>query len=124
MAFYHEFDSSRTTEADFPSLQAQLVAFDATALLGHTFGTKIYTVSKSTAWTAPQITGAMSVINNAPAVTDNLMAQNEIDTLRIAINAIVFSLVDEINILRNLHSLAPRTYQGAIAVIRSKAGSL
>ena len=124
MAFYHEFDSSRTTEADLPSLQTQITAIDITALLAHTFGTKIYTVSKSTDWTAPQITGTMNVINNAVTVTNNLVAQTEIDGIRIAIEAIIYSLVDEINILRNLHSLPPRTYAGAIATIRSKAGSL
>ncbi len=124
MAFYHDFNSTRTNEADLPALYIQLKTFDSTALASHIIGTQIYTISKSTAWTAPQIATAMNVVNNAVAFTLNTSAQTEIDTLRIAVNAIVFSLVDEINILRNLHSLAPRTYQGAIAVIRSKAGSL
>lgn len=122
--FYQKFVATRTTEPHLPSLQKQLQANDASAVLAHLPGTKDYTIKKSSAWTQQQITGTLNIINNAVTITNQLNAQDEIDNLRIAIEAIIFSLVDEVNILRALHSLPPRTYQGAIQTIRDKAGTL
>lgn len=117
------FTSARATEPDRATLLAQLRALDATAGVQHDPG-PTYRVKKATAWTGPQITAAQNVIDTAPAATPALTAQSMIDTMPIFEKAIILTLIDELNTLRALHSLAPRTVAQAIAAVRTKAGTL
>jgi hypothetical protein len=75
MASYQSFTTPRTTEADFVSLLAQLRALDATAGIQHQPGTPTYVIKKATAWTAPQIAAAQTVIDTAPETTPQMRYQ-------------------------------------------------
>lgn len=75
-------------------------------------------------WTAPQIAAAQALLESTAAVTPQIEAQRAVDAWPIAYRALVLTLIDELNILRNLHGLAPRTPAQAITAIRNKAGTL
>lgn len=95
---------------------------DATAVL--IFDGSAWRGKKATAWTAPQIADAQTILDTTPALTKQVEAQREIDEWPIMFRALVLTLIDELNILRNLHGLAPRTPAQAITAIRNKAGTL
>jgi hypothetical protein len=57
------------------SLLAQLRALDATAGIQHQPGTPTYVIKKATAWTAPQIAAAQTVIDTAPETTPQMRYQ-------------------------------------------------
>jgi len=124
MAAYQTFTSARATEPDRSSLLAQLRALDATAGVQHDPGSATYRIKKATTWTGPQITAAQNVIDTAPASSPQLTAQALIDAMPIFEKAIILTLIDELNILRALHSLPARTVPQAIAAVRTKAGAL
>jgi len=148
MAAYQTFTSPRLTEPDPGSLLAQLRALDATAGMQHTVGTAIYRLKKATAWTGPQIAAAQNVIDTAPASSPQLTAQTAIDAMPIFEKAIILTLIDELNLLRDwivafkvqtaaatslanlqtrvaaLPDMPDRTVPQAIAAVRTKAGAL
>jgi hypothetical protein len=147
VADYHTFTSPRATEPDRVSLVAQLRALDATAGVQHLPG-PTYILKKATTWTAPQITAAQNVIDTAPASSPQLTAQALIDQMPIFEKAIVLTLIDELNLLREwivafkaqtaaatslanlqtrvaaLPDMPDRTVPQAIAAVRTKAGTL
>ncbi len=124
--FYQEFTSNRVTEPDPGSLFAQLRALDASAGVSHDLGTQAYTVKKNTAWLPAHVTAAQNVINTAPAVTPQLIAQREIDQWPIATRALVLALIDQLNTIRAALPvpLAPITPAQALSAVRAKAGTL
>lgn len=122
--FSWPFTSSRTTEPHLPTLLTQLRALDPTAGVAHQVGTAEYVVKKATTWTSPQRTAAQNTIDNAPEITPQLIAQDEIDRWPISMRAFAETLLDEINLLRAQLSLAPRTPAQVITAIRNKAGTL
>jgi hypothetical protein len=124
MADYHVFTSARSTVPDPAQLLVQLRALDPTAGMD---GVRVpITVKKATTWTATQITAAQNVIDTAPAMTPQSVAQAEIDAWPIMFRSLVLALVDEINILRSHPAigLTARTPAQAIAAIRNKAATL
>jgi hypothetical protein len=124
-AAYQSFASGRTTEPDPASLLTQLrAAVDATVGVQHAVGAVGYLLKKGTAWTAAQITAAQTVLDTAPAATDQLTAQSLVDALSLLDKAQDLALLDEINVLRTALSLAPRTVVQALTAIRAKAGQL
>jgi hypothetical protein len=68
--------------------------------------------------------GKIEILEDSPAITEQLQAQVEIDDLPVLLKAIVLTLIDELNILRTAAGLQPRTTQQAITAIRAKAGTL
>lgn len=123
MSIYHTFISIRVTEPDKGSLLALLRALDSSAGVQHDFGPK-FIIKKSTDWNQQQINAAQNVLDNAPASSPSLTAQNEIDNWPISVKALVLTLIDQLNMLRSLHSLPAITPAQAIAAIRTKAGIL
>jgi len=126
MAAYQTFTTARATELDGASLLAQLRAIDATAGVQHVSGTSTYTIKKATAWTAPQIAAAQTVLDTAPAATPELTAQADVDAFPIAWKALVLALIDQLNTIRAAlpTPLGPITPATALAAIRAKAGQL
>lgn len=124
--FYQQFISTRTTEPDPGTLFAQLRALDATTGLSHDPGTQIYRVKKATAWLPGHLTAAQNVIDTAPAVSPQLIAQNEIDHWPISQKALVLALIDQLNTIRAAlpSPLPPITPAQALAAVRAKAGTL
>lgn len=125
MSFYQAFTSARATEPDPGSLLAQLRALDATAGVQHDPGPN-YVIKKNSAWLPGHITAAQNVIDTAPAVTAQLLAQNEIDHWPVATKALVLALIDQLNVIRAAlpTPLPPITPAQAIQAIRNKAGTL
>lgn len=97
--FYQAFSTARTTEPDPASLLASLRALDATAGVQHTSGPQ-YVIKKATAWTAPQIAAAQTVIDTAPAATPQLAFQAAVDAFTPLDLAVMRVLLDEVNVLR------------------------
>jgi hypothetical protein len=124
--FYQLFTTARLEDADLDLLLAQLRALDASAGIRHDFGTPIYKVKKSTAWTTPQITAVQNIIDTAPTRTPQTIAQSEVDRWPIAVQALVLTLIDQINVLRSKlpTPLPPITPAQAIQAVRDKAGTL
>lgn len=124
MSAYHTFSTARTTTPDRVAMVANLKAALADpsavlALVGDEWRGK-----KNTAWTAEQIATAQTVLDTAPEFTTLVEAQRTIDSYPIHLRALVLTLIDELNTLRDLHGLAPRTPQQAITAIRNKAATL
>jgi len=123
--FYQPFVSARATEPEPVTLIANLRALDATAGVQHEVG-PAYVLKKGSAWTAPQIAAAQTVIDTAPAATAQLVAQTTIDQMPIATKAIVLALIDQLNVVRSklIPALPDITPAQAIAAVRAKAGTL
>jgi hypothetical protein len=81
---------------------------------------------KSTDWTPAQIASAQTIFDTVAPLTPQTIAQREIDNWPITLRALVLTLIDELNILRQHPAigLQPRTPQQAITAIRNKAGTL
>lgn len=122
--FYRTFTRNKPNDADYESLFNALRALDATVGIQHDSATLIYKLKKNTAWLAAHITAAQNEIDNAPDASNQLDASGLINHLSIAQQATVLAIIDEINILRNLHGLAPRTPQQAFQAIKDKALTL
>lgn len=122
--FYRTFTRNKPNDADYESLFNALRALDATVGIQHDPATLIYKLKKNTAWTNPQATAAQTEIDNAPDASNQLDAAGNINHLSIAQQATVLAIIDEINILRAQHSLAPRTPQQAYQAIKDKALTL
>lgn len=124
---YQAFTSSRTTWPDEPQLLASLRStVDATIGFSIDRTTRQIAVKKNSAWTQPQITSAQNVIDTAPAVTPQTVAQAEIDAWPIAQRALVLALIDQLNVIRSKLSppLPDITPAQALAAVRAKAGTL
>lgn len=126
MASYQPFTSARLTEPDPALLLSQLKALDASAGVQHELGTQAYVIKKATGWSQPQINAVQNVIDTAPAATPQTRAQTRIDSLPISEQAIILTLLDQINVLRAalpvpLPAITPAQ---ALSAIRAKAGSL
>lgn len=123
--FYQHFTSTRTTIPDPTQLQAQLRALDPTAGVSQTSPGN-FDVKKNTVWTQPQITAAQNVIDTSPPVTQQSIAQAEIDAWPIAQKALALALIDQLNVIRS--KLAPPlgaiTPAQALQAVRDKAGTL
>jgi len=126
MAAYQTFTSTRFTEPDLPTLVAQLRAVDTTIGIGPRLGGGPFVVKKTTAWTTQQITAAQTVIDTAPATSDQLTAQALIDAMPIYDRARDAVIVDQFNVIRaRLPTPLPDiTAQQVITAIRNKAGQL
>lgn len=146
--FYHQFTANRATEADPATLFSQLRALDATAGIQHDPGTQTYVLKKLTDWTSGQITAAQNVLDTAPATSPELTAQALIDAMPVFEKAILLTIIDELNILRDwimsfkaataaatslanlqtrvaaLSNMPDRTPAQAIQAVRDKAGTL
>lgn len=146
--FYSDFTTVRLTEPEPLMLLANLRALDATAGIQHDLGTRAYRLKKGTAWTGPQIAAAQTVLETSPALTPQTAAQSFIDNMPIVEKAIVLTIIDEINVIRDwfvafqattalavsladlkarvaaLPSMPDRTVPQAIAAVRAKAGTL
>lgn len=122
MADYHTFTSTRITTPDFASLLANLRALDATA--GVIWFGNEYRVKKNTAWTQPQINAAQNVIDTSPAATDRLAAKNIINNWPIEMRALLYVMLDQINVLRAQHSLSQITPQQVLTAVLNKADTL
>lgn len=124
-AFYQAFTAARTTEPDYDSLLSTLRSADATIGLRRD-DTTLWTLKKSTLWTAPQIAAAQNVLNTVAARTDESLAQAEVDKLGIRERAILLTLLDQLNLLRlqPITVMASVTPAQAIAAVRTKAGTL
>lgn len=125
--FYHAFSAARTTTPDPAQLLTQLRVADPTigvAPWPDSLGR--IQVKKNSTWTAPQITAARDVIETAPAVTPQSLAQALIDRYPIEWRALALTLVDQINVLRTHPAigLAAVTPQQALTAIRNKAATL
>lgn len=124
MAFYTDITVARK-EPEPITLAKQLTAALATEVpFAHMVGTDAYRLKKDTDWTPADIALATSTITNAPALTEQLQAQVTIDALPVLLKAIVLTLIDEVNILRQAAGMQPRTVQQAINAIKNKAGTL
>jgi hypothetical protein len=126
MSAYQQFTSPRLTEPDPASLFNTLRGLDASAGVQHFAGSGIWTLKKSTVWTANQITAAQNVIDTAPVTSPQLTAQSDIDQWPIELKALVLTLIDQLNVIRaNLPTpLNPISPAQALAAIRAKAGTL
>lgn len=121
--FYQNFTTQRTTEADPNTLLKNLRTNDATIGVQHPQFSQ-YTLKKSTAWTANQINAAQSTIDNCPPMTTNTVAQYQVDVYPKSIQALILTLIDEINMLRGLHGLVAKTPGEVFQAIRDKAGTI
>jgi len=126
MSAYQTFTSARATEPDPTSLLALLRALDPTAGVAHDSGLDTYRLKKATAWTAPQIAAAQTVLDTAPASSPQLSAQAAVDGWPLELKALALALIDQLNVLRAALPvpLPPITPAQAIAAIRAKAGTL
>jgi hypothetical protein len=126
MAAYRTFTSARATEPDLATLIAQLRALDASAGVQHDPGSPTYIIKKATAWTTPQGNAAQAVIDAAPASSPQLSAQALIDNLSLVDQAIILTLIDQLNTIRAALPvpLGAITPAAAINAIRTKAGTL
>lgn len=127
--FYQPFTSARATEPDPALLFAQMRTLDPTAGIQHSAGSSAYILKKATAWTGPQITAAQNVLDTAPAVTPQSLAQAEIDAWSITTRALVLALIDQLNVLRaDMTTLGINrpaiTAPAALAAVRAKAATL
>jgi hypothetical protein len=123
----YTFTSPRTTEPDPASLLAQLRALDATVGVQHeSILPAIYVLKKATAWTAPQIAAAQTVLDTAPDASLRMTAKAEIAAMSIFQQAILLMLLDEINVLRAAlpSPLPPVTKQQAFQRALAKADTL
>lgn len=124
--FYKDFTSPRTTMVDEISLRATLIGMDPTAGIAVSPDGKSFHVKKSTAWTPQQITAVQNAINNASALTPQLIAQREIAAWPISMKAFAYALVDRLNVMGAAMTppLAPITEADVMNAILAKAGSL
>lgn len=125
MSAYQSFTSARQTDPDAASLLALLRALDPTA--GVQYGeTGQFVIKKATAWTAPQIATAQTVIDTAPATSPALSAQAQIDNMPVFEKAILLALLDQINTIRGalVPPLSAITPAQALSAVRTKAGQL
>jgi hypothetical protein len=123
--FYVSLTTTRTTAPDLPALLAAVRAATgdpSTALVLTDDGT--WRGKKAAEWSPAHIAAAQSALDTTPALTVQLEAQRKIDTYPIELRAHVLAMIDEINILRRLHSLGDRTPAQAMTAIRTKAGTL
>lgn len=126
MALFLDFSSARTTVPDHPALASLLqTTIDPAIAIGPLSQTR-FRVKKPTDWTAPQIQAAQNVLDTAPARTDELSAQFEVDKLGIREKAILLTLLDQINLLRTQPAtvFASVTPAQAVTAVRAKAGTL
>lgn len=119
------FVTTRTTPPDVASVLTALRALDATAvMLGPPWPP--YVCDKATPWTGPQIAAAQAVLDTAPAISDQLTAQAQVDSIPIFEKAIVLAIIDALNVIRAAlpAPLPPITPAQALAAIRAKAALL
>lgn len=120
MAFYHEFTS--VNRADMLTLQVDLRALDATA--GVSLINEVYRVKKNTAWTQQQINAAQNAINNCLPISPRLTAKNTINSWPIEMRALLYTMLDQINVLRAQHSLSQITPAQVLTAVLNKADTL
>ena len=101
-------------------------AIDPTVFVEYAPGMMTFAISKDTAWTPQQITAARSILDAAPDTTPGRTAQTGIDGWSIEMRALVLTLIDQINVLRQAlpTPLPAITPAQALAAIRTKAGTL
>jgi hypothetical protein len=125
-SFFIDLSSPRQTVVDQPSMLVLLRAqIDSLVRLGPLSQTT-FRLSKPTLWTGPQTSTAQSIFDTAPARSAQLTAQEEIDTLPIREQAIILTLLDELNRLRTqpTTTFVAITPAMAIAAVRTKTGQL
>lgn len=123
MAAYQPFMSARTTEPDMASLLAQLRALDPTAGIQHQPGPS-YVIKKDTPWLPAHIAAVQTVLNTAPARSPQLAAQSTIDAWPLDLKAALLLVMEQMNVLRALHSLPAFTAQQFYDAIKAKALTL
>ena len=128
MAAYQSFTSARGTRPDPIGLLLDLRAA-VSADVGLTLNSPTWqqvTLKKTTAWTAPQIAAAQTVLDTAPAGTPQIAAQRLVDAMSLYDKARDLALIDALNVIRV--ALSPPkvdiTPAQALAAIRTKAGTL
>jgi hypothetical protein len=129
MPDYHTFTSARTTMPDWPSVLTSI----RTAVADPTVGGwpdpgryDTYTLKRNGVWSAPDIAATQTLIDNAPPLTPQMLAQRTIDAYPIEVKALVLALIDQLNVIRAAlpSPLQPITPAAALAAIRQKAGTL
>lgn len=121
MADYHDFNGPMNL--DMPSLHANLRALDATAGVA-LISLTTYRVKKNTTWTTNQINAAQSAINASPTITERLTAKNVINNWPIEMRALLYVMLDQINLLRAQHSLSSITPAQVLTAVLNKADTL
>jgi hypothetical protein len=129
MADYHVFVSPRTTLPDLPALLVGIrsAVNDATVGGGPDPGTvNTYRLKRGGTWSDPDIAATQTLIDNAPPVTPEILAQRTVDAYPIEVKALVLALIDQLNVIRAAlpSPLQPITPAQALAAIRAKAGTL
>ncbi len=126
MASYHTFATDRLTAPDMAAvlLSVRSALSDSSVVIGGYGPT--YTGKKATPWSSNDIASAQTVLDTAPALTAQRLAQNELDALSIVLRALVLALVDPINQLRTQPTQAfpAVTPAQAFQAIRDKAATL
>lgn len=124
MSAYHEFVSSRQTWPDPTSLLTAIRnATDATAGISFT-DAQHYSVKKATEFSNADLTACQAAIDGVAAATPRLAAQADIDRWPIEMRALLLTLLDQINVLRNASGLSTITPAQALNAVRTKAGTL
>lgn len=121
--FSTDITTTRGTPPDPVALLAQLRAAFNNTVGFHDFGGGQWRLKKATAWTAQQRVNAQRVLDTAPNLTPARRAQNQVDAMTLFERAVVLTLLDEINGLRERAGLQPRTLAQVIEALREKAGS-
>jgi hypothetical protein len=125
MAMYYTFTSLRVTEPDTVELLRILRRIEPSLGFRHDFEGP-YFVKTTTALNASQITTIQTAINSVREITDQFLAQHEIEAWPIAMQALALTLIDLLNVIRSKLSpvLPPITPEQALTAIRYKAGTL
>lgn len=116
----------RATAPHLPTLAATLTPLLAVANAGSFFvryqnGNVLI---EQGAFTGVDVPAVQAAVAAAPVTSAQLDAQADIDALPMIEKAIVLTIIDQLNVLRNFHALAAITPAQAIAAVRTKAGTL
>lgn len=100
MSAYHTFTSARLVDPDPYSLAKRLRAFDATAGVQHAPASPTYTVKKETAWQTAEILEVQNIIDTTADTSPRLTTKATILTWPIEQQALVYAVLDELNVIR------------------------
>jgi hypothetical protein len=127
MAFPRTFTAVRANAPHWPSVLNTLRQTDPAVGGSVALGDPMsVTLDKDTDWTPQQVSGTQNAINSAPADTQQLRAQFDVDSWPVVTKALVLALIDQLNTIRAAlpTPLPAITPAQAIAAIRTKAGTL
>jgi len=123
-ADYLILSTTRSTPADLASALTQWRAQIAADVGYVQLDAKTFNLKKEGSWTDTQKATAQTVLDTAPTASPQLDAQHTLDDLPIWAKALALVIMDELNILRGQHALAPRTQAQLITAMKNKAATL